>query len=87
MISVLLGVLLFVYGSLAPGMALAWVLLRDPEPEVLLTLGATLGIFALPTLHFVLAILLGSHISTGSIVAVATAILGATYALHKRRLH
>jgi len=86
MISVLLGVLLFLYGSLAPGVALAWVLLRDPEPEVLLTLGATLGIFALPTLHFAVAVVLGSHISAGSIVLVATAILGSSYAIHKRRL-
>lgn len=86
MTSVLLGVLLFVYGSLAPGMALAWVLLRDPEPEVLITLGATLGIFAIPTVHFVVAVLLGSHISAWSIIGVASVILGASYGLHKRRM-
>ncbi len=69
--SVVLGLLLFAFGSLLPGFVLAYALLRDSEPVVLVTAGTIAGVFGLPSLHFSLALLLGRSVSVGLVLAVA----------------
>lgn len=65
------GLLLFVVGALAPGLALARLLLPGNDRASQLVTGAVLGIFGLPFLHFSLAILLGTNFSVALILGVA----------------
>ena len=87
MTSVLLGLLIFGYGSLAPGLALAWIMLDEPDTLSLVTVGASLGIFAVPLVHFTIAVMLGTHISPLGITGVSTLLLAACGGLAYRRLH
>jgi len=83
MLSMLLGLLLFGYGTILPGLALAWTMLRDPDPLLLWVLGLTIGILALPLLHFSIALVLQTHIHPLGIVATSTAILGLCFGRHR----
>ena len=85
MLSLLLGLMLFVYGTLLPGLALAWIMLEDPDPLVLGVLGLTIGLLVLPLLHFSIAVLLGTHIHAFGIVATSTVILALGHWLHHRK--
>lgn len=69
--SVILGLLLFAVGSLLPGFALSYALLREDEPVVFWTAGIIAGVFGLPSLHFSLALLLGRSVTVGLVLAVA----------------
>jgi len=84
MISLLLGLLLFGYGAVLPGVALAWTMLRDPDPLLLAVLGLTIGILALPLVHFSIALLLHTHIHPLGIVLTSSAILAGCFAQHRR---
>lgn len=88
--SLILDLLLFVYAGFLPGVALAWIALDDakPDPVVLLSVGATLALFALPMLDFVLAVMLRTHIRPALLLGVGTVILagcGAVHMMRKRR--
>lgn len=83
MLSLLLGLLLFAYGTVLPGLALAWTMLRDPDPLLLAVLGLTIGILVLPLLHFSVALLLQTHIHAPGIVITSTAILSGCFARHR----
>lgn len=85
MLSLLLGLMLFVYGTLLPGIALAWIMLSDRDPLVLGVLGLTIGILALPLVHFSIAIVLGTHIHALGIVATSSVILALSYGVHRRQ--
>ncbi len=73
--SLLLDILLFLYAVVAPGVALAWLALRDRDPVVLGSVGITVGVFLLALLHFVVAMVLRTHISVVLLLADATVIL------------
>jgi len=83
MLSMLLGILLFAYGTILPGLALAWTMLRDPDSLLLWVVGLTIGILALPLLHFSIALVLQTHIHPLGIVATSTAILGLCFGRHR----
>jgi hypothetical protein len=83
MTALLLGLLLFGYGAVLPGLALAWTMLRDPDPLVLAVLGLTIAILALPLVHFSIALLLHTHIHAAGIVITSSAILGLCFAQHR----
>ncbi len=85
MLSLLLGLGLFVYGTILPGLALAWIMLGDRDPLVLGVLGLTIGILALPLVHFSLAVVLGTHIHALGIVITSSVILTMTYAVHRKQ--
>ncbi len=69
------GLLLFVVGALAPGLALARLLVPDGDWTSQMVLGTALGVFALPFLHFSLAVLLGTNFNAALILGVAAPFL------------
>ena len=83
MVSLLLGLLLFAYGTVLPGLALAWTMLRDEDPLLLAVAGLTLGILALPLLHFSVALILQTHIHALGIVVTSSVILALCFARHR----
>lgn len=83
--SVPLDVLLFLYAVVAPGVAIAWVSLSDPDPVVLVGVGLTIGVFCLPVLDFTLAMLLRTHINPPLLLGVGTAVLVCSAGLHRWR--
>ena len=83
MVSLLLGLLLFAYGTVLPGIAIAWTMLRDSDPLLLAVVGLTIGILALPLLHFSVALILQTHIHALGIVLTSTAILAVCFARHR----
>tara|TARA_Y100001968_G_C19298088_1_gene687633 strand:+ start:392 stop:664 length:273 start_codon:yes stop_codon:yes gene_type:complete len=85
MMSLLSGLLLFAYGTLLPGLALAFVLFDEREPLALSSLGLGLGLLVLPLLHFSLAILLDTHIHPTGITATSTVVLAVCLLAHRRR--
>ena len=85
MLSLLLGFVLFVYGTLLPGFAIAWIMLRDRDALTMGVLGLTIGVLALPLVHFSIAILLGTHIHAMGIVTTSSGILALSYVAHRRQ--
>ena len=85
MLSLLLGLVLFAYGTLLPGFAIAWIMLRDRDPLTMGVIGLTIGVLALPLVHFSIAILLGTHIHALGIVATSSCILALSYVAHRRQ--
>ena len=83
--SLILNILVFLYAIVAPGVSLAWLALRDRDPLVLITIGLTLGIFAMPLMVFVLAVLLGTYFSAPLILSTATAVLLVTFMIDQLR--
>jgi hypothetical protein len=82
-----MGIALFFCCCVAPGLALAMVLVDRSTPLVVLTLGATLGLFLLPSLYFGLAILFGTNITPQLLLVTSVAVcaLCATRWVHLRR--
>ena len=76
--SLLLNVLIFLYAIVAPGIAVARVALRETEPLPLVVIGLSLGLFGLPLLDFVVAMLLRTYISPALVLGVSTVILAIT---------
>jgi hypothetical protein len=84
--STFIDILLFVYGVIAPGIGIAAVALRTDDPLALGAVGTTIGVFALPPLAFIIAVIGGTHISLGLVLGLGTAVLAITGAiLWKRR--
>jgi hypothetical protein len=72
------GILLFVFGSLLPGLAVAAVALDRTDRGMVLTVGTVLGVFVLPLLTFSVAILFGTYMSPWLFLAVGfVVVLGA----------
>ncbi|MEE2829972.1 MAG: hypothetical protein VX498_12350 [Myxococcota bacterium] len=69
------GIFLFLGSSLAPGIALAWLLLGDRDRITLLTVGTVLGVFALPLFHFSLAMVLGTNIRPPVMLGLGLAVI------------
>lgn len=76
--STTLDVLLFLYAVIAPGVAIAALVLRTTDPLVLGAVGATIGIFGLPLCAFVVAVIFGTHISLSLAVGLGTVVLAIT---------
>jgi hypothetical protein len=83
--SLALNILVFIYALIAPGVAIAWVALRDPDPVVLGVVGLTVGLFGLPVIEFSLAVILGTHINPPLMLGTATVILAAVAIVIWRR--
>jgi hypothetical protein len=83
--ALLLGLVLFLLGTLAPGFALAWAALPDGEPVEVATTGAVVGLFGLPVLHFGVAWLLGRSIDGPLILGVSAAVVGLAVAVQAAR--
>lgn len=84
----LAGLLLFLLGSIAPGTALAWLLLRDRDPLAVGTIGVVLGVFVLPSAYFALAMVLRTNVHPALIIGISAAILaiaGWRHAASRRR--
>ncbi|MFT7622428.1 MAG: hypothetical protein ACI9WU_001601 [Myxococcota bacterium] len=79
----LLDALLFLYSVAAPGIAVTRVTLNETNPLVVGSVGLTLGTFALPLIHFVVAVIFGTHISVPLLLINATVILLACGAAHR----
>lgn len=76
--SLLLNILIFLYAIVAPGIAIAKVFLREKEPITVMTIGLSLGLFALPLMDFVVAMLLRTYISPILVLGVSTTVLTVT---------
>jgi membrane protein DedA with SNARE-associated domain len=48
-------------------------------------IGLTIGILALPLVHFSIAVLLGTHIHALGIVATSSCIIALSYMAHRRQ--
>ena len=84
--SLVWGILLFVFGSLAPGLAVAAVTVDRTDRGLLLTVGTVLGVFVLPLLTFSVAMLVGTNIGPQLILTVGVLVaLGAAGVERVRR--
>jgi hypothetical protein len=81
--SLLLNIVVFLYAIVAPGIAFAWMALRDRDLLVLITVGLTLGVFAMPLLIFVLAVAFGTYFSPALILGTATFVLLAAFVIER----
>jgi hypothetical protein len=75
MASIALDILLFLYAVAAPGAAITHVALPNRPLFERAAAGLTIGLFAVPLLHFVVAIALSTHVSRGLVAANATGVL------------
>lgn len=71
----MLDLLVFLYGVVAPGAAVGFAALHERPVFERLAVGAVVGLFVVPLLHFVVAIGLSTHVSRTLVVADATAVL------------
>lgn len=83
--STFLDILLFCLGVVLPGVGIAAVTLRSGDPLVVGAVGATIGVFALPPLAFVIAVAAGTHISLGLILGQGLTIVAITGTLLWKR--
>ena len=80
--STVIDLLMFLYAVIAPGMAIAAVVLDTRDPLVVGAVGATIGTFALPLSAFAVAMAFQTHISLGLIVGQGTLVLALAGAVH-----
>ena len=80
--STAIDLLMFLLAVIAPGMAIAAVVLNTRDPLVVGAVGATLGTFALPLSAFAIAMLFQTHISPGLIVGQGALVLSLAGAVH-----
>lgn len=85
MTSILLDLALFLYAVAAPGVVVAAVLMPERDRLEQVAAGMVVALFAIPLLHFVVAVALGTHVSRMLVAIDATALLLLAAGLHRAR--